>query len=169
MRWRDVPGFCGVYQVSDAGDVRRVVANGSTGRVGLVKGSILRRMKYRHVTLSRPGKKRKVLVHVLVLEVFVGPRPAGMQARHRNGDGSDNRLKNLQWGTPSQNQMDRLVHGTSNRGEHNPMAKLTIQRVREIKARLAAGDRVRELGRELGISHTLVSNIKTGSRWGWVA
>lgn len=49
-------------------------------------------------------------VHHLVLETFVGPRPEGMEARHLNGDYSDNRLQNLAWGTKAQNMQDRIKH-----------------------------------------------------------
>ena len=52
------------------------------------------------------------LVHRLVLEAFVGPRPEGMVARHLNGDPGDNRLENLAWGTQSENNYDKVRHGT---------------------------------------------------------
>jgi len=37
-------------------------------------------------------------VHRLVLETFVGPCPPGEETCHINGDVSDNRLENLEWG-----------------------------------------------------------------------
>jgi hypothetical protein len=44
--------------------------------------------------------------HHLVLEAFVGPRPAGMQTRHLNGVKHDNRSANLAWGSAKENAED---------------------------------------------------------------
>jgi len=53
--------------------------------------------------LQWTGKFTPVPVHHLVLEVFVGPRPEGTVACHNNGDGYDNRVRNLRWDTRKAN------------------------------------------------------------------
>ena len=50
-------------------------------------------------------------VQKLVLDAFVGPRPAGAVARHLNDIGIDNRLVNLAWGTASENMRDCATNG----------------------------------------------------------
>lgn len=50
-------------------------------------------------------------VHQLVLLTFVGPRPEGLQACHKNSDRADNRLSNLVWGTRQRNARDRKKLG----------------------------------------------------------
>lgn len=57
------------------------------------------------------ARQQKVRVHTLVLEAFVGPRPPGLVALHGNDIGTDNRVGNLRWGTPSENQYDRVENG----------------------------------------------------------
>lgn len=57
------------------------------------------------------GKMRTHLAHVWVLETFVGPRPKGAVARHLNDDPTDNRLRNLAWGTVTQNVSDAFENG----------------------------------------------------------
>lgn len=52
------------------------------------------------------------LVHVMVLEAFVGPRPDGYHAAHEDGTRDNNRLSNLAWKTPAENAADRRRHGT---------------------------------------------------------
>lgn len=51
-------------------------------------------------------------VHRLVLEAFIGPCPDGMVGCHTDGDPLNNRLDNLRWDTPSNNNRDKRAHGT---------------------------------------------------------
>jgi hypothetical protein len=105
-------------------------------------------------------------IHSLVLEAFVDPCPEGMQARHRDGNPSNNRLTNLIWGTPSQNQMDRVAHGTSNRSERHPRTKLTNQQVIEIRDRYAKGDILqRELAQEFEVRIGTIGGIIQRRSW----
>lgn len=69
---------------------------------------------YATVGLWKDEKRYTMTVHRLILETFVGPRPDGMEACHYNGVRTDNRLENLRWDTPSNNQKDRLQYGTDN-------------------------------------------------------
>jgi len=55
---------------------------------------------YRHFSLDF----HHILVHRAVLLAWVGPCPKGCQCDHLNGDNTDNRLENLQWVTPRENQ-----------------------------------------------------------------
>ena len=52
------------------------------------------------------GKTR--LVHVLVAEAFLGPRPAGQVVRHRDDNRQNPRLANLKYGTYAENTQDAL-------------------------------------------------------------
>lgn len=113
-----VVGFEGFYEVSDLGRVRsidRVVERGNGLLV--VKGRVLAAwptppMGYRAVTLSKGGKTKKVRVHNLVLEAFVGPRPCGLMGCHDDGDLNNNLLSNLRWDTQASNVSDAVRHGT---------------------------------------------------------
>lgn len=95
--WLPVVG-CPSHEVSDDGQVR--------GPEGLLK-PWLGAKKYPTVTL--PIGRR--YVHQLMLEAFVGSRPAGMVALHDNDIGDDNRIANLSWGTRSKNGKDAARNG----------------------------------------------------------
>ena len=104
MEWRDVAGYD--YMVSDQGDVYSKLTE-----------RILKPYRdphgYLQVSLTRNGKQSKVRVHVLALEAFVGPRPEGALACHRNDQPADNRLENLYWGTKSHNGVDCVRNGAN--------------------------------------------------------
>lgn len=116
-RWRPITGFEDLYEVSDMGRVRSgdhytAGRNGSTRRVpGRVLKPSLSKTGYPRVNLCRDGGKTMRLIHQLVLEAFVGPRPDGTITCHWNDVPTDNRLTNLRWGTPSENQHDKLRNG----------------------------------------------------------
>ena len=117
-KWLPVVGYEGFYEVSDHGQIRSVDRdiqwNGTTRSL---KGKPLRgflKKGHREVRLSLDGSTRAFMVHRLVLEAFVGPRPPGMECCHWNGDAEDNRVENLRWDTRSGNMRDRVRHGRHN-------------------------------------------------------
>lgn len=117
--WKPVVGFEGFYEVSDEGRVRSLprrvnspVAGGSRVIPGRERKLTTHPSGHLIVSLSRPGEKLFMAkVHRLVLEAFVGPCPDGMECCHNNSVPSDNRLANLRWDTPSENQLDKRRHG----------------------------------------------------------
>lgn len=114
-QWRPVVRFEGLYEVSDFGAVRSVDRVDRFGRrhVGrILRGDVIKG-GYRRVTLAHSGNLTRRLVHHLVLETFVGPRPPETEGCHGNGQTDDNRLSNLRWDTHPANVGDSLAHGTN--------------------------------------------------------
>ena len=113
-QWKPVLDYEGLYEVSDAGRVRsldRLHPNGGT-----IKGRIMstkpRSDGYVPVTLWKHGKRSVRLVHRVVLDSFVGPRPPGGEGMHRDNDRANNHLRNLSWGSRAENIRDQVRHGT---------------------------------------------------------
>jgi hypothetical protein len=68
--------------------------------------------------------------------------------------------------TRKENQADRALDGTSNRGERGWKAKLTKEDVCEIKKLLAEGDLLqREIGELYGVGERTITSIKLGQNW----
>ena len=67
---------------------------------------------YLQLQLRVAGRAVNRRVHALVAEAFLGPRPDGMEVRHLNGQGNDNCLTNLAYGTPTENMRDQVEHGS---------------------------------------------------------
>ena len=140
------------YEVSDDGQVRR-------GR------RILRQSKregYMRVCLSVKGRKSHNTVHRLVAQAFLGDPPEDRIVAHLSGNREDNRLVNLAYKTPSENESDKVRHGTSLHGARNHNAKLTDCDVAAIRAALAAGEMQTLIARRFSVSPSLVCKIKKG-------
>lgn len=109
-----------VYEVSDHGRVRsksRIVeqANPRTGARYSIRrnGVVLKpgRAPSGHLHVVLQGRITRT-VHSLVADAFIGPRPDGEEIRHKNGQPSDCRANNLEYGTRSDNAEDSKRHGT---------------------------------------------------------
>jgi len=108
--WLPVPGWEGLYEVSDLG---LVWSNYKwQKRQGHLLKTPVDNRNYQQVNLSGGGVKKHTHVHVLVAMAFHGPCPPGMECRHLDGNRSNNAASNLAWGTTSENNYDLVRHGT---------------------------------------------------------
>jgi hypothetical protein len=112
-KWRPVVGFEGFYEVSDQGRVKsldRVVdtARGPRKYSGRMLKLSVKKTGYLSCVLWICQIAKHVSVHTLVLESFVGLRPAGMECCHNDGDRANARLSNLRWDTHSENVYDSV-------------------------------------------------------------
>lgn len=127
---------------------------------------------YLTVTLRSSQTVKMFKLHILLLEAFVGPRPAGMDACHfPDPDPYNCALWNLRWGTKSENMQHKKLQGTWQGGSNNPRAKLSEADVVEIRRLFAAQTNKQDkitLARKFGVSRTLIRLIVNGRIWGHV-
>lgn len=113
--WKPIPGWEGSYEVSDHGRVRSVdrIVTTRTGVRKRYQGRVLALTADRsgHLAVSL-GRAKDKAVHRLVLEAFIGPSTERQECCHNDGDPTNNNLSNLRWGSRSENQLDRVRHGT---------------------------------------------------------
>lgn len=103
--WRAVPGYEGLYEVSDQGRVRSIDRYDSIGRLRKKRyiKLLLHSSGYFSVGLSKKGKVTIYLVHRLVAQVFI-PNPLGLpQVNHKDEDKLNNNVDNLEWCTAKYN------------------------------------------------------------------
>jgi len=172
--WLPVLNYEGLYEVSDLGRVRsldREVWNPAYSCYQTRKGRIIKQYKIGHegnkyfaVNLSKEGLAKHTKVHIMVLEAFLCPRPAGLYGLHGDKGRFDNSLPNLSWGTHSQNMGDdRLRDGTLPFGENHGSAKLTNDKVLEIYRLAWEGNLTqKEIAEMFNVSSMNVSYIKNG-------
>jgi hypothetical protein len=120
------------------------------------------------------GEHYHVLIHRLVAKHFL-PKPGKNQniIIHLNYKKTDNHFKNLKWVT----QAESIAHQQNspavkklrkymreNPGEANN-AKLTVDKVKQIKRLLKDGKTLKFIATKFGVSDMQVHRIKTGENW----
>src|SRR5215510_12487591 len=126
-RFRDIPGFEGLYRASRTGQI-----------LGVKRGRLLRQFRdrrgYHHVNLyDGSGRPTHCLVYRLVFEAGVARIPPGFEVNHVSGNKSANTIDSLEIVTHEENRDHAIRTGLiKRRGEANPRAKLTEEKVREI-------------------------------------
>ena len=163
-RWRSVPGYEGLYEISDLGSTRSARRNTNT-----FVGRALKPWKTKNgrlqVMLYLLGEPKHHLVHRLVAAAFIGPCPEGKQVNHIDGVATNNRLENLEYVTPSENSLHSFALGMSSQtGEENSCHKLTEDNVREILS-LIGTEAQWKIGKRFGVNQSVISRIYTGNAW----
>ncbi len=163
--WKPVFGWEGLYEVSNLGRVKRILSSNST-----MAGKILKPLfgKYLRVHLYAPGRNKRVSVHSMVLEAFIGTRPTGMVGNHKNGNKHDNRKENLEWVTPSENTKHGfdVLHRNTPRGESHGMSKLKSSDAEEIRKLYGTGAFGQwALARLFNVGRSTIQRVVSGKTW----
>jgi hypothetical protein len=165
-QWVSMPGYAGLYEISDHGRIRSF--HPSSRRRSEFLKSVLRDDGYLQVAMFKDGIPTTWLVHRAVLFAFVGEPPEGKEGAHRDGDKGNNHKGNLLWATPIENHSHKVSHGTNGAGERNAMAKVTEQIVRAIRSEYvprSVAASCAALGKRYGLSYQAVWDIVKFRRW----
>ena len=143
------------YYISNHG---RVMSSKS-GKPKFCKTNISRE-GYHMAVLSVDGKRKAFRIHRLVAKYFV-PNPDNLpQVDHIDRDKVNNLVTNLRWVTKEEQQKNRDYQG---RKVH--FAKLTENKVKEIRARRKKGDRCSAIAQDFDVSIGTVSRICLRQTW----
>jgi len=111
--------------------------------------------------------KKKHAVHRLVGFAFLKDSFfQGAVINHKDGNKCNNHVDNLEWVTLSENAKHSFRIGTSCIvGERHPSARLTEQKVLEIREKRKQGIKYRELAIEYGVRETTIADAAKGRNW----
>ena len=115
--WKDIEGYNGLYQVSNAGRIRSIHYSKSK----ILKQNIIR--NYYYVSLSKCGLAKKLRVSRLVAKAFIDNSFNKQQVNHIDGNKLNNCINNLEWCTASENLKHAFRIGKikPKYGKDNPM------------------------------------------------
>lgn len=158
--WRPVVSWEGYYEVSNFGRVRSLDrptswvqryrqvdgADPNDADRPLVTRTTIKKGRVLAPRYSGPEKNRvsvmlwvgkeglTKMIHALVLEAFVGPRPSGYVGNHKDGNPKNNCLANLEWCTHAQNIQHAVDRGLMHtRGEESRGHRWTTAQVIEMR------------------------------------
>lgn len=94
-----------------------------------------------------------------------GPIPNGMHVCHKCDEPSCVNPDHLFIGTRNENMRDMAEKGRSAHGARHGMAKLSIEQVREIRAKRDNGQSMRAIAAEYGVSGGRISEIVHRKSW----
>lgn len=113
-------GYEGLYSITSTGEVwsyhnpgAPIFRNPSKDRDGYLRVNLCNR--------SRATKN----IHQLVASAFIGERPHDFEVCHNDGNKLNNSVDNLRYDTKSNNEADKMLHGTHARGERNGANKIS--------------------------------------------
>ncbi len=143
--WRFIPGYEGLYEVSNLGNVRSVTAKiyRNNGTTYIRRGKLLGIRdfgKYTQVILSKQGNAKCYGVHRLVAQAFI-PNPDNLPCvNHKDEDRTNNCVDNLEWCTYKYNneyndRVDKCRQKISNtlrsKTTHHKMTPEQIEHIRQ--------------------------------------
>lgn len=160
--WKEVE-YSPNYSVSSFGRVR----NNKSGKILSDRISC----GYKHVLLYKRGITKDFRVHRLVAKAFI-PNPDELpEVNHIDGNKINNTVENLEWCTPSQNQLHayRIGLQVHVHGSGHFAAKISEKDVLLIR-KMYKVDKIHQwkIGEKFGINQQNVSLICSGKAWAHV-
>lgn len=125
---------------------------------------------YESACIYHNGVKRYHNVHRLVAMTWldIPDNYQKLQVAHNDGDRLNNHYSNLRWTTPKKNTHDKYKHGTMDlvpEGEAHHNAKLTVDRVVELRDRVRSGERFMAVIADMNIKKLTAYDAVTGTTW----
>ena len=161
--WKDIAGFEGLYQVSNLGNVKRLISE-RVFEERLI-GRSIDRYGYVKRVLSKGGKSHCFTEHRLVAMSFIENPNNKATVNHKNGIKTDNTVENLEWLTSGENTRHAIETGLKdNKGIKHNKCKLTEEQVLEIR-KIGYSKTRTSLSKKYGVSTSSILRIIKRENW----
>lgn len=152
-KWLPVVEWEDVYEVSNMGNVRRIKPGRNCGHI--LCPSQPQNQNRTEVHLADGNRHKTIRTHRLVTAAFIGPCPEGHQVNHKDGNGVNNRLDNLEYVTAAYN----ILHSYRVLGRRRVKPKLSEKDVADIRALKGTGISQDFIAKKFGCSQMHVCRI----------
>jgi len=159
-KWKDIPEYEGLYQVSNLGRVKSLKYN----KQRILKPETIKK-GYERVVFS---DKKKYLIHRLVLLTFKPDEYFnGAQANHRDCNKHNNTLENLEWC----NQSDNMKHAFKNKlikrnkGSNHINSKLKEHQIPVIRNLYKVLNNYSDIAKLFKVDSAAIRHIIIGKSW----
>lgn len=157
-KWKDIPGWEGLYQAHPTGQIRSLPRNGTINRPRVLS-QCNDKDGYKLVSF-RNKKKFTKKVHRLIAKTFI-PNPENKpQVNHLDGTKDNNHVDNLAWVTPSEN----ILHAKSIGLQVECHNRKPVQQFTKEGELVATFPSLREAERQTGVGWTGISANTRGVR-----
>ncbi len=171
--WKEITGYKGSYSVSNLGRVRsefRIIERLRNNKINFlpIRERILKQRITKHgycaIKLSKDGKHKNYLVHVLVCAEFIGLKPTKSDVNHIDCVKTNNNLDNLEYCTRSENIIHAYANGLRpfKGGSNSWNSQLTEKEAIEIYNDTNSQSII---AKKYGVSKSTVKHIKKKRSW----
>lgn len=177
--WLPVVGYEWLYEVSNLGRIKSLIDNHWLPRVNIMKTS---GDSYFRIALCKNGLHKTVSIHRLVAQAFI-PNPENKKCvNHISWIKTDNRIKNLEWCTHSENALhsyrvlwNKNIFQTAHPQKweiwkYSKWSKKVFQFTKDMIF-IKKWDSLMDVKRALNISPSSISSVcryKAKSAWGFI-
>ncbi len=171
VRWADILGYEGCYQISDDGKVKSLPKTRKLNHGGIqhVPERILKpylgRDGYPYINLCRNYVIKHGKIHRLVALAFITNPEGKPHVNHKDGNKLNNSYKNLEWVTRKENAEHAVRTGLAVMGSRSHLSKITEGDIPIILGRIKNGETMSLIGKDYGVSGSNISHIKIGDSW----
>lgn len=170
--WKAISEFEGIYEISNYGRVKRLqrVAVRGPGTVRTLK-ELIRKTRlnqgYETLFLKNGAVNKNVKIHRLVAQEFIDNPHSKIEVNHKDGNKTNNYVGNLEWCTRKENAVHAFRNGLIKfrKGQECLNAKLSNEKVIDIKKRIGAGVSSVIIGEKFGVSKNTINDIKFNRTW----
>lgn len=161
--WKEIPGYEGLYEVNNMGEVRSIehYVNAGNGCKRIVKPTVrpqrIMGHGYKTVSLCVDNKSCSKLVHRLVALAFIDNPDNLPQVNHIDGNKENNCVSNLEWVSDDNNKEHSSV---AKGGTQRPKRKVIIEELSTGNTLMFDG--LREAERHLSLDHKSCQNVIKG-------
>lgn len=155
--WKDVPGYEGLYEVSDYGNVRTLDVRCYHKNKKQTKN----KDGHMRVWLSKNSKKKWSFVHRLVAKAFINNPKDKPVVNHLDGVPYNNHVSNLEWATRSENDLHAFRIGLrkpSCGGTSKPVVRVDIHGYEEVYKSITEAAKCNGFNSTGQLSHYIYNN-----------